>query len=204
MPYKIPIFLDRLSTIYSWSKFIKNQDFKMLHLINVKKFKIEIGIEGIFVMTSKWLASFGINKPKRNVMSCYWDSHIFECWGNSRLLHFVAFFHVASLILYRVDNRKVGVDNKKALELTNSTVFHRSRQWKSSRAGQQNIFFIFQPGFNVELSTKNGTKNHVYIDMIEPKMFLADFIFRQQENQVDNQKCQAGFRPLCNKVLSFG
>ena len=44
------------------------------------------------------------------------------------LLHFVAFFHVASLILYRVDNRKVGVDNKKALELTNSTVFHRGRQ----------------------------------------------------------------------------
>ena len=40
--------------------------------------------------------------------------------------------------------------------------------------------------------------------MKEPKMFLADFIFRQQENQVDNQKCQAGFRPLCNKVLSFG
>ena len=44
------------------------------------------------------------------------------------LLHFVAFFHVASLFLYRVDNRKVGVDNKKALELTNSTVFHRGRQ----------------------------------------------------------------------------
>ena len=89
MPYKIPIFLDRLSTIYSWSKFIKNQDFKMLHLINVKKFKIEIGIEGIFVMTSKWLASFGINKPKRNVMSCYWDSHIFECWGNICFLQIV-------------------------------------------------------------------------------------------------------------------
>jgi hypothetical protein len=26
------------------------------------------------------------------------------------------------------------------------------------------------------------------------------FIFRQQENRVDNQKCQAGFRPLCNKI----
>ena len=39
--------------------------------------------------------------------------------------------------------------------------------------------------------------------MIEPKMFLADFIFRQQENQVDNQKCQAGFRPLCNKVPKY-
>ena len=27
-----------------------------------------------------------------------------------------------------VDNEKVGVDNEKALELTNSTVFHRGRQ----------------------------------------------------------------------------
>ena len=34
-------------------------------------------------------------------------------------------------------------------------------------------------------------------------MFSTDFIFRQQENLVDNQKYQAGFRPLCNKIL-FG
>ena len=32
-------------------------------------------------------------------------------------------------------------------------------------------------------------------------MFSTDFIFRQQENLVDNQECQAGFRPLCNKIL---
>ena len=32
-------------------------------------------------------------------------------------------------------------------------------------------------------------------------MISSDFIFRQQENLVDNQKCQAGFRPLCNKIL---
>ena len=51
------------------------------------------------------------------------------------LLHFVAFFHVASLLFtgidnkkVEVDNEKVGVDNKKALELTNSSVFHRGRQ----------------------------------------------------------------------------
>ena len=44
------------------------------------------------------------------------------------LLHFVAFFHVASLFSTWVDNKKVGVDNEKALELTNSTVFHRGRQ----------------------------------------------------------------------------
>ena len=44
------------------------------------------------------------------------------------LLHFVAFSHVASLFSTRVDNEKVGIDNEKALELTNSTVFHRGRQ----------------------------------------------------------------------------
>ena len=32
-------------------------------------------------------------------------------------------------------------------------------------------------------------------------MFSTDFIFRQQETLVDNQKCQARFRPLCNKIL---
>ena len=64
------------------------------------------------------------------------------------LLNFVAFLHVASLLSIGVDNKKVGVDYEKALELTNSTVFHRGRPWKSSRAGQQNIFLIFQPDFN--------------------------------------------------------
>ena len=32
-------------------------------------------------------------------------------------------------------------------------------------------------------------------------MFSTDFTFRHQENLVDSQKCQAGFRPLCNKIL---
>ena len=32
-------------------------------------------------------------------------------------------------------------------------------------------------------------------------MISTDFIFRQQENLVDNQKCRAGFRPLYNKIL---
>ena len=48
--------------------------------------------------------------------------------GVKYLLHFVAFFHVASLFSTGVDNEKVGVDNEKALELRNSTVFHRGRQ----------------------------------------------------------------------------
>ena len=32
-------------------------------------------------------------------------------------------------------------------------------------------------------------------------MFSTDFIFRQQENLVDNQKSQAECRPLRNKIL---
>ena len=35
------------------------------------------------------------------------------------LLHFVVFFHVASLFSKGVDNKKVTVDNEKALELDN-------------------------------------------------------------------------------------
>ena len=50
-----------------------------------------------------------------------------EVYAKLYLLHFVAFFHVASLFSTRVDHKKVGVDNEKALELTNSTVFHRGR-----------------------------------------------------------------------------
>jgi hypothetical protein len=56
-----------------------------------------------------------------------------------------------------VDNKKVGIDNEEAIELTNSTVFHRG-----SRAGQQNIFFvIFQPDLSIEISIKNATKHPV-------------------------------------------
>ena len=48
------------------------------------------------------------------------------------LLHFVA-----SLF-------STGVDNEKAIELTNSTVFHNGRQWKSSRAWQTAPFSSFE------------------------------------------------------------
>ena len=44
--------------------------------------------------------------------------------GSHLLLHFVAFFHVASSMLStEVDNKKVGVDNEKALELENRIYF---------------------------------------------------------------------------------
>ena len=42
------------------------------------------------------------------------------------LLHFVAFFHVASLLSTGVDTENVGVDNEKALELDNRIFFHIS------------------------------------------------------------------------------
>ena len=41
----------------------------------------------------------------------------------SYLLHFVAFLHVASLFSTGVDNKKLGVDNEKALELDNRIIF---------------------------------------------------------------------------------
>ena len=61
--------------------------------------------------------------------------------NSNTLLHFVAFFHVASLL---TTGQKIG-----------------GAQLKSSRAGQQNIFFIFQPDFNIETSPKNATKHYV-------------------------------------------
>jgi hypothetical protein len=39
------------------------------------------------------------------------------------LLHFVAFFHIASLFSTGVDNEKEGVDNEIALELDNRIIF---------------------------------------------------------------------------------
>ena len=39
------------------------------------------------------------------------------------LLHFLAFFHVASLLSTAIDNKKVGVDNEKALELDSRIIF---------------------------------------------------------------------------------
>ena len=39
--------------------------------------------------------------------------------------------------------------------------FYSGRQQKSSRAGQQNNFFIFQPEFSEEISPKNAVKDPV-------------------------------------------
>ena len=45
------------------------------------------------------------------------------------LLHFVAFFHLASLLSTLVDNKKVGVDDEKALELTNSSFLYAMKRF---------------------------------------------------------------------------
>ena len=64
--------------------------------------------------------------------------------SSENLLHFVAFFHVASLLSTGVDNEKVRVNNEKALELDNRI-----------------FFFIFLPDFNEKISPKNATKHPV-------------------------------------------
>ena len=43
--------------------------------------------------------------------------------GTVFLLHFVAFFHVALLFFTGADNKKVGVDNEKALDLDKRIFF---------------------------------------------------------------------------------
>ena len=75
------------------------------------------------------------------------------------MLHFVAFFHVASLLSTRIEKEKVRVDNEKAVA---ALFFHRVDNEK----GQQNIFFIFQPDFNIKISPKNATKYYILLNCI--------------------------------------
>ena len=91
------------------------------------------------------------------------------------LLHFVAFFHVASL--------STGVDNEKALELTNSTVFHRGRQWKSSRAGQQNIFFHISAWFQYRNITQKCNKTSCCIMAWSRQTFWLELDFLLPKNE---------------------
>ena len=99
------------------------------------------------------------------------------------LLHFVAFFHVASLLSTGVDNKKVGVDNEKALELTNSTVFHRGRQWKSSRAGQQNSFFHISAWFQYRNITQKCNKTSCCIVAWSRQTFWFKLNFLLPKNE---------------------
>ena len=69
------------------------------------------------------------------------------------MLHFEAFFLVASLVSIGIDNSKVGEDIRK-LGVDNSTVFHKGKEQKSSRAGQQNNFLIIWPHFSTKYFPK--------------------------------------------------
>ena len=48
---------------------------------------------------------------------------LFDTHGTYNLLHFVAFFHVVSQLYIGIDDKILGVDNEKALELDNRTFF---------------------------------------------------------------------------------
>ena len=60
------------------------------------------------------------------------------------------------------------------------------------------IFFVIQPLFLQKISLQ-ALENLYTRSRIN--LFSTDCVFRQQENLNDNHKCQAGFRPLCNKIL---
>ena len=65
-------------------------------------------------------------KSNNELITCFYEFWINKFTKKKKnhkisLLHFVAFFPVASLLSTGVENEKVGVDNEKALELTNST-----------------------------------------------------------------------------------
>jgi hypothetical protein len=61
----------------------------------------------------------------------------------NRLLHFVAFFQVASLFSTEVDNEKVVVDNEKALEMTNSIISIEVDNEKALELDNRMIFSFF-------------------------------------------------------------
>ena len=68
-------------------------------------------------MTSDFNGGGGVENRQNSSGVIYGHSLMIS----NNLLDFVAFFHVASLL-------STGVDNEKAIELTNITVFHRGRQ----------------------------------------------------------------------------
>ena len=99
------------------------------------------------------------------------------------LLHFLAFFHVASLLSTRVTTKKMGVDNEKAIELTNSTVFYRGRQWKSSRDGQQNVFFHISAWFQYRNITHKCNKTSCCIVAWSRQTFWSKLNFLLPKNE---------------------
>ena len=72
-------------------------------------------------------------------------------------------------------HQKSGVRQKKVLELDNSTVFHKGKKQKSSRARHQNDFLIIWPHFSTKdfpkcnkllLSTTNMCQIYRYLEFL--------------------------------------
>ena len=60
-----------------------------------------------------WQAENKQNHFGRGELGRLFHIIIFSCSNNVALLHFLAFFHIASLLSTGVDNEEVGVDNEK-------------------------------------------------------------------------------------------
>ena len=98
----------------------------------------------------------------------------------------------------------------KALELTNSTVFHRGRQWKSSIARQQNICFIFQPDFDIKYHPKVQQNILLHSGMIMPNILASTNFLLSKNKSVLNilgyfleqfQKCSKLISSSDNKKI---
>ena len=55
--------------------------------------------------------------------------------------------------------------------------------------------------FNLDFLLPKTIISSEYFGKLVSNISSTDFIFIQQENLVDNQKCKAGFRQLCIKIL---
>ena len=103
-------------------------------------------------------------------------------------LYFVAFFRVALLLFIEVDNEKNGVENEKALELDNeiSCCIRLITFW---------LILDFMLPLGIFLNNVSLLKNF--------KTVLINSLKCSQLISYSDQKCQAGFRPLCNNTLLF-
>ena len=77
------------------------------------------------------------------------------------MLHFVAFFHIASLLSTGVDNKKVQVDNEKSYRADKQHRFPIGVDIEKALELDNIVFFTFLSDFNIEISSKNVTKHPV-------------------------------------------
>jgi hypothetical protein len=68
--------------------------------------------------------------------------------------------------------------------------------------GFQSFYDMFLNNFKDVLEAYSLSKICKVVLEYTLKMFSTYFIIKEQENLVDNKKCQAGFRPQGNKILN--